>query len=209
MRKKRLYTRRQAALRRLVLTVIVAICVNHVCMTGFLIPWQVRRLQQERYGIQNAEVIEKLYGKDWSAEWMYLMAGEDAMLLSRMDWFPLLGWNSNGSNVLDCSGEAPFHVDWSQVGDGAKEIIFFGRAEKEDFREIEFLLELPENAEIQGSPAWTGRLTADQFIEKGGKRYFLVRMDWPHKVWAGKCTMTATAYDGSGMVVEELELNRW
>lgn len=213
-RKKRVYTRRQMALRRIAQAVICLLAVNHLCMFFFFLPGQAVRYEEEEKGVYDAKVIVRDWTPEFTkvmdyetADFIYLTANDRALCFSTMDHSMLYGWQAQ-SSVLECSGRKAFFADWSavEIGNWEREVVFFGRVDDYRIRRVEFKVEELAEFVDEGETAKVWTLMADDFIEKDGRRYLYERMDWVSQIEASAYKMTATAYDAAGNVVERQEL---
>ena len=205
MRKKKRYTRRQRAFRRIAQAVFCLLAVNFLSMHFFFLPGQAVGYQDERLGVYGAKPI----ARDWTPEFtevldyedadaLYLTANGSALCYSTLYYSLLYGWEAQAT-VLDCSGEGAFHADWATVeaGNGERQLVFYGRLEDHRIRRIGLTAEGTEK---------TVTYTVESFIEKQGKRYWYQRMDWDSRIDAAAYIVTAAAYDGAGNVVERQDL---
>lgn len=196
-RKKRVYTRRQKALRRIAQAIVCVLVVNYLCMEFFILPRQAVYKKTEKFGMYPVQVVTHFWTKDLNAELAYFTAAKNAVGLTAVKYWPIYGWYADSATVVDCSGDEAFHADWTVRGEQVKEVIFFGRLEDWSICRVELTAERDEKKVM---------MTVEDFIQEDGKRYFLGRMEWKSKVQMKAFRVTATAYDAAGNVVERQEL---
>lgn len=192
-KKKRLYTRKQRALRRIGWALLVLLLVNTVCHTYYLFPVQRLWNVEELWGCERTKVVERMWqdGRLW-----YLTENENAVLL--MAQKPTLtGWQAEVVKVLDCSKDAPIHGGVLR----ARGYYAFGRVDNPEVEAVRLSWE-------DGSEK-VNRLTTDSdWINRNGCRYFLLCGDTEKLAWSGdlRPSVRLTALDSSGREVACLDM---
>ena len=214
MRRKKLLTRKQRAIRWGVGAVCLFLWMNLALHVGYLLPVQAFWEMEEQIGAGDLEVVDRRWetGSDFflSAGWLSLAGNEHAVVLAPERW-TYTGWQINGPEVLACDDGAPLHVgilsvQRTQFANGSPEpgedwapfqttVYLFGRVDDPDIRSLR--MELGARRE----DGETLEVTADraEWIVRDDGAYFLLRQEF------GGFLITdlqqTTAYDAAGNVV--------
>lgn len=162
------------------------------------------RQEEERMGTGQTRVVRRINGEKWS-ESLYLTANEKAILLSKVSFHPLVGWNGGAVAVLDCDGLGDFQaraMTWRIGGEQFTRVIVYGRTKSPEAQGIrveghwnetdEQTRNLPEVKFSGGPKLWT---------DKDGWRYFYMEKRIPdtrNGEMAYPEWMTADLLDGAG-----------
>lgn len=173
---KRLYPRRERALRTAGLAIALLLFCNCVLHIGYLLP-----VQQTYDAAQYSGVYGKL--RTVAAQWkpkllgrlgrLALVEGENSLSLNDTHWSPL-GWLSMGLHPVDTSDggdvEAGVAVLWR---DGYERVnVFYGRIRGTDVSSL-FPSVVVEVAEENHVYSYSREITAEEWYVKDGYTYFL------------------------------------
>ena len=189
-------SRRKKALRRILIMAVALFVVNGLQHLG-LLPRQAVCALEQRAGTGHTAVV----ARDWArplrkTQLVYLSENEKALLLSDT-YFTLYGWMPGFSDEVDCSAEAPLHAGWRTLGrDGTILWYFYGRVDDPSVTRVDVTLR--KQAYDEQSGACPGDVVAEtgteDFFEKGGYRYFLLRLDDPGgDIWERESPWVETA----------------
>ena len=214
MRRKKLLTRKQRAIRWGLGAVCLFLWMNLALHVGYLLPVQAFWEMEEQIGAGDLEVVDRRWetGSDFflSAGWLSLAGNEHAVVLAPEQW-TYTGWQINGPEVLACDDGAPLHVgilsvQRTQFANGTPEpgedwvpfqttVYLFGRVDDPDIRSLR--MELDANRG-DGEPLEVTTDRAEWIVRDDGA-YFLLRQEF------GGFLITdlqqTTAYDAAGNVV--------
>lgn len=214
MRRKKLLTRKQRAIRWGVGAVCLFLWMNLALHVGYLLPVQAFWEMEEQIGAGDLEVVDRRWetGSDFflSAGWLSLAGNEHAVVLAPEQW-TYTGWQISGPEVLICGDGAPlyvgsFSVQRSQFATGAPEpgeawapfqtaVYLFGRVDDPDIRSLR--MELDANRG-DGEPLEVTTDRAEWIVRDDGA-YFLLQQEF------GGFLITdlrqATAYDAGGHII--------
>lgn len=198
MRRKKSLTRRKRALRRLALSMLVLLVVNHTVHIGYVLPIQGVRYYAQRHGLQHSGVITRLRpaGEDEEAGLLYFSTAKNAVYVTDVRHWSF-GWSGSHGAAADCSETGDIHLNWLDW-DGS--MIFFGRVDSTAVSRVEVLLQ----RELEQLT-----FTIDDFIEKDGQRYILSFMDWDFgAVLPEAYTITAAAYGIGEEILARQDISR-
>lgn len=221
MKKNKLPTRKQLALRRLALALITLLAVNHVFQCFFLLPMQAVRHSEEAYGVHSTAVVKRRWLSEMqNSRLLYLCAGEETLSLWGVNFEFPMGWVSWEGGVVDCSDEKPLHASWTYMANRRPHstymrdwerqyhLFFCGRLDDWDICKLDIRISYEVSGEDGTFEPRQSTWTVTDFPEKGGRRYFLaetVPEDLPmvsHYIQ----NIILTAYDRSGNIVAEQDL---
>lgn len=214
MRRKKLLTRKQRAIRWGVGAVCLFLWMNLALHVGYLLPVQAFWEMEEQIGAGDLEVVDRRWetGSDFflSAGWLSLAGNEHAVVLAPERW-TYTGWQISGPEVLACDDGAPLHVgilsvQRTQFANGTPEpgedwvpfqttVYLFGRVDDPDIRSLR--MELDAHRE-DGEPL---EVTTDraEWIARDDGAYFLLQQEF------GGFLVTdlqqTTAYDAGGHII--------
>lgn len=207
-------SRRKKALRRILIMAAALFVVNGLQHIGLLLPRQAVCELEQRAGTGHTAVV----ARDWArplrkTQLVYLSENEKALMLSDT-YFTLYGWMPGFSDEVDCTAEAPLHAGWRTMGrdGGATLWYFYGRVDDPAVTRVDVMLR--KQAYDEQSRAYPGDVVAEigteDFFEKGGYRYFLLRLDDPGgDIWERESPWVETAAlraDGTTAALEHLSM---
>ncbi len=127
-RKSRVKTRRGKALRRTLACFLLLAALAGLRLYTFT-PMQCVRQVEEKMGTGQTQVVRRMSGEKWN-EWDYLTANDNAILLCKVSFHPLVGWNGGAMAVLDCEGLGDFQaraMTWRIGGEQFTRVMVYGR----------------------------------------------------------------------------------
>lgn len=214
MRRKKLLTRKQRAIRWGVGAVCLFLWMNLALHVGYLLPVQAFWEMEEQIGAGDLEVVDRRWetGSDFflSAGWLSLAGNEHAVVLAPERW-TYTGWQISGPEVLACDDGAPLHVgilsvQRTQFANGTPEpgedwvpfqttVYLFGRVDDTDIRSLRMELDARredgEHLEVTTDRA--------EWIVRDDGAYFLLQQEF------GGFLITdlqqTTAYDAGGHII--------
>ena len=214
MRRKKLLTRKQWAVRWGVGAVCLFLWMNLALHIGYLLPIQAFWEMEEQIGAGDLAVVDRRWetGSDFflSAGWLSLAGNEHVVVLAPERW-TYTGWQINGPEVLACDDGAPLHVgilsvQRTQFANGSPEpaedwapfqttVYLFGRVDDPDIRSLR--MELGARRE----DGETLEVTADraEWIVRDDGAYFLLWQEFDG--FRIPDLQQTTAYDAAGNVV--------
>ncbi len=172
--RKRRRTRKEKALRRLVLAAVLAAA----CLTvGGVkpLPTQAITVTEELYDVGPTQVVKDLGPipiEGSGVNRLYLSANEGGILISLPRLSLLRGWRAYGGNSLDCSQPAPLHAaTYSVSKDGGESVWYlYGRVDEPEGGTVQADLRYETGA------GWvtveTVEIPKAQWVEKDGHWYF-------------------------------------
>lgn len=205
-------SRKRTALRRIAIAAAAVFCVNFFMHIGLLLPIQAIWQLEEREGARHTSVVTR----DWAPEihkthLVYLTENDDTTLFGSA-YLTVCGWMAGFSVALDCSEEAPLYAGRSYMGRDDGEVwYFFGRVDDPAIETVEVSLRSEEWNETTRTPSYREirRLVAEDFLEKDGRRYFLLRDSGEWDSGFGSSPRpVAIGYDGAGGEVARLEIEQ-
>lgn len=212
MKKKQVLNRKRLALRRLVTAAVLMVLINHFFLLGLIFPRQCIWQLEEREGARHTSVVTR----DWAPEihkthLVYLTENDETTLFGST-YLSLYGWFAGFSVALDCSEEAPLYAGRSYMGRDDGEVwYFFGRVDDPAIETVEVSLRSEEWNETTRTPSYREirRLVAEDFLEKDGRRYFLLRDSGEWDSGFGSSPRpVAIGYDGAGGEVARVEIEQ-
>ena len=212
MKKKQVLNRKRLALRRLVTAAVLMVLINHFFLLGSIFPRPCIWNLEERKGVRHTSVV----ARDWTPEihkthLVYLTENEETTLFGST-YLSLYGWFEGFSVALDCSEEAPLYAGRSYMGrDDGNVWYFFGRVDDPAVETVEVSLRSEEWNETTRTPSYREirRLTTEDFLEKDGRRYFLLRDDgeWDNETCSSP-QPAAIGYDRFGNEVARVDIEQ-
>lgn len=208
MKKKKALSRRQRALRNIVIAVLVI--VLHVSVSSYsLTPHMALEYAKDRNGIYDpTEVVTT----QWVPEMhrfhrLYMIENEHTVALSSAI-FRIIGWEGSFVWSLDCSEERPVHcgyVSMSKRGenDAERQVFCYGRIDDEEIVRLEIVDVSLENGPIdpENEFQYVDRvieIPQEEWLEKDGHTYFLQKFSEPQNVAKRRYIC---GYDSSGAPV--------
>ncbi len=205
-------SRKRTALRRIAIAAAAVFCVNFFMHIGLLLPIQAIWQLEEREGARHTSVVTR----DWAPEihkthLVYLTENDETTLFGSA-YLTVYGWMAGFSVALDCSEEAPLYAGRSYMGrDDGNVWYFFGRVDDPAIETVEVSLRSEEWNETTRTPSYREirRLTTEDFLEKDGRRYFLLRDDgeWDNETCSSP-QPAAIGYDRFGNEVARVDIEQ-
>lgn len=172
--KKRKYnpTRKHKAIVRTAIAAALLILAFGANFYG-LFPSNGLRALEDTYGTGKTDVIAKTFEKAVFSE-IYLTENENVLMLAASRFGILGGWQDLGAAVMDKDPDAGAAVEagsWSLVDDNSDERIFyiFGKVTDDAITAVNAWTADADGTMLQSAGT-------DEFIEKDGSRYFMIRM---------------------------------
>lgn len=212
MKKKQVLNRKRLALRRLVTAAVLMVLINHFFLLGSIFPRQCIWNLEEREGARHTFVVTR----DWAPEihkthLVYLTENDETTLFGSA-YLTVYGWMAGFSVALDCSEEAPLYAGRSYMGrDDGNVWYFFGRVDDPAVETVEVSLRSEEWNEAAQAPLYREIrcLTTEDFLEKEGRRYFLLRDsgEWDNETCSSP-QPAAIGYDRFGNEVARVDIEQ-
>lgn len=208
MRKTKLPSRRRRALRRVLTAAVVLFLVNEILGVGYLFPIQGIRRNEERMGTGRTAVICRERAPEiYQSLLLYLTENENVTMLSGTN-LSLYGWTEAFGVTLDCTEAAPVHGGWWSMArrEGGSLFYVFGRVDDPDIDLLQITL---GHSDPQRAGGLSWGLEREDFIEKDGQFYFLVRnypVDW--REYPSGFTVTVLGSDREGNIRAQMELDQ-
>ena len=212
MKKKQVLNRKRLALRRLVTAAVLMVLINHFFLLGSIFPRQCIWNLEEREGARHTSVVTR----DWAPEihkthLVYLTENDETTLFGSA-YLTVYGWMAGFSVALDCSEEAPLYAGRSYMGRDDRNVwYFFGRVDDPAIETVEISLRSQEWNEAAQAPLYREIrcLTTEDFLEKEGRRYFLLRDsgEWDYDTCSSPWPV-AIGYDSAGNEVARVDIEQ-
>lgn len=185
----KLLSRRRLAVRRILIAAAVYVLITHLTVVGVLFPRQGLYVNEELMGAGHGRVV----ARDWTPEFywnmlVYLSENENATMLSgtRLTY---LGWMDAFGVPVDCSKEQPVYGGYWYLSRSEKNrrmLYFFGRVDDPEITavEVQAQYEVYEDGKARRMMAFSAYTPQDEWMEKEGRRYFLIRswpLEWPYE----------------------------
>ena len=206
-RKTKLPTRRRTARSRILAALVMLLFTNQILHTGYLLPRQVLRENEETLGAGHLRVIDSRWepavAKTHGSCLVYLAGNAYVTVLKGMYFSFAAGWTSQSTRTLLCdTGESlyvkeDFFTCGGADGENRKRIYYlFGRVDDPDIQRLEF--EIRSGSDLANVSYLTS--IRDDWMTEGEYTYFLVR--WEIEDLQGRMDLQqTTAYDAAGNVV--------
>lgn len=211
---KKSHTRKQRALRRLALAVLLLAALNMTGAVNFL-PRQAMREQVEKWNLTEARVIKYCYNNAMPARRyarQYLVAGQEGIALFSVGAEPLRGWWVTAGQAVPLRDGEPLTLAYSCQAQGvAYAAQVFGRVDDE--RIVRIVLRWRPGTGIEDDFRYW-ELPQEAFFRVDGKRYVLcgaqevgvndeLLASEKEDKWFGFfiSDLTALAYDGTGTLI--------
>lgn len=202
MKKQKNLTRKQKAFRSVLLLLILMLTANDVFHTGYLLPVQALRYQEELLGSGRTTIIERRWEPSATdAPWVYTIyfaENEHVTLMKGVGFSFLRGWTGDMIKALDCSREAPLYAGqfWKSCRDHKMVCYLFGRVDDPAIQRVTI---------SDGEELLT--VYREAFIEQDGKLYFLLRKEHEMRPVQDRY-QTACAWDSNGALIAEIAIKR-
>ena len=203
----KLPTRRRTARSRILAALVMLLFTNQILHTGYLLPRQVLRENEETLGAGHLRVIDSRWepavAKTHGSCLVYLAGNAYVTVLKGMYFSFAAGWTSQSTRTLLCdTGESlyvkeDFFTCGGADGENRKRIYYlFGRVDDPDIQRLEF--EIRSGSDLANVSYLTS--IRDDWMTEGEYTYFLVR--WEIEDLQGRMDLQqTTAYDAAGNVV--------
>ena len=212
MKKKQVLNRKRLALRRLVTAAVLMVLINHFFLLGSIFPRQCIWNLEERKGVRHTSVLTRVWAPEIHQTHLVYLTENDETTLFGSAYLTVYGWMAGFSVALDCSEEAPLYAGRSYMGrDDGNVWYFFGRVDDPAVETVEVSLRSEEWNETTRTPSYREirRLTTEDFLEKDGRRYFLLRDDgeWDNETCSSP-QPAAIGYDRFGTEVARVDIEQ-
>ena len=212
-RRKRLLTRRRAALRHIALCLTLMLLIQHVMHLGLLLPIQTVRQQEERAGIRHTRVVERRWTPEVQRTNLAFLTENDQATLFSSCHLTLYGWMANFHVAVDCTGEEPLYGGFAfQYGDEERAWYGFGRVDDPEIQRVELSLQsqMWDSAAQSYYMEEVRRLTDIPLEEQSGRRYFLVKDsgEWDSEKYSTP-QVVVIGYDSHGNELFRTEIEDW
>ena len=206
-RKTKLPTRRKIVRNRIIAALVMLLFTNQILHTGYLLPRQVLRENEETLGAGHLRVIDSRWepavAETHGSCLVYLAGNEYVTVLKGMYFSFAAGWTSQSTRTLLCdTGESlyvkeDFFTCGGADGESQKRIFYlFGRVDDPDIQRLEF--EIRSGSDLANVSYLTS--IRDDWMTEGEYTYFLVR--WEIEDDQGRLELQRTiAYDETGHIV--------
>lgn len=212
-KREKMYSRKRWVLRRFAVFLVALLTVNHFLQMGFLLPIQAIRQVEERQGAPHGAVLDRLWTPEvHRTHLVYLTASEEVVTIADT-YLSVYGWLGGFGWSLDCTtGEPLYAGEMTMYRDEREGTVccYYGRVDDPTIETVAISVRGQVYDETAQTARWeeAARLTAEpeDFLEREGRRYFLLShtiTDWPYD--SGRHAW-ATGYDAEGNVVTEFEI---
>ena len=210
-KQKRIFTRRQSALRVTGIALAVVVFVVHVMHLGLIFPVQTVWQMEERAGIKHTRVVKRSPAPEiHKTHLAFLSENDDATLFSSCH-LTIYGWMANFHVAVDCTGEEPLCAGVSYMSrDENRAWYFFGRVDDPAIQRVEIsLCETEPNkmgyVHLVGDEVH--RMAGIPLEEQSGRRYFLAKYngEWDYDVHS-QVHPIVIGYDGDGQELIRMEI---
>lgn len=182
MRQRRLPTRKKRAIRQIAIAIAALLLVNHILDVGLLLPVQAVWKVKESMCMDPMRVVARDHAPELgNTELTYLMTNENAMVITSVQ-LTALGWQCPGGAMFvefDQREGAPLYgIDWYVRGDPGQRVnYFFGWVDDPRISTVTAHVIYKEGDRELGQIVRTEtlQLTASEFYEAEGRRFFLLR----------------------------------
>jgi len=209
-------TRKQLALRRLTILLILLVVVSWLFPILNLTPRQAVWRYEERAGLRDTSVVMRQLQKGHPRMLTaYLTANEDGMMLG-LTRLTVFGWEPLVGAALPCEGIEPAYVQQHMISyqdrQSRSEYYFFGRVDDPAVESLEISMRRVSVWGKDGRPAEWEELASlfdaeNIWYEKGGKRYFLMNMK-PELEGKPNVESFLLGYDRNGELLHEIPIQR-
>lgn len=221
MRKKKMHTpvrtRKQRALRRLMLLLLVLAVVSWLFPAVNLTPRQAIRRGEERAGARSTAVVTWQRVPDANRGLLACLTANDSGVVLGFTRVSLLGWEVFQGMELPCDGDEPVYAQRHILSYAGEEIQsvdgFFGRVDDPAILRLEVSLRTPVAWDENGRPARWEELGCIPFEEDtwhtlDGHRYFLALTPKLQFVEDPHAECFLLGYDANDQLVQELWVQR-
>lgn len=206
-RKQRRMTRRRRALYCAAAAAALLILVQGLLRTALLLSIQAVRLREEQNGVLGTRVLRRLWEPDiYGTSLLYLTANDRAVLFTGTS-LTLQGWQSAPPALLDCTEDRSLHAAAGRVsrkGEPEARLFFFGRVDDPAVETVELSLRTAAAPGQAGEEVLRLTVPEEDWIEQGGRRYFLLPCERPTEPGA---RTFVTGLDSAGETVAEFQID--
>lgn len=182
-RKKNIETRKHKALRRTLICLGVMAVFSMLHLYTFT-PMQGIRYVEAQNETGRTRVVTRMLSPGELHLWgtlFYLTANENAVLMSYVQFHPLVGWMNSLGAALDCSDGAPIHAgQWSVGHDDGSAWYIFGRVDDMNIKQLVVSVESlgydDSGAEVR-TELFRTAAEDTEWMERGDARYYIVPLD--------------------------------
>ena len=210
-------TRKQKALRRLALLLIMMVFASAAGLYGFF-PAQGRLYNEETHHTGRTQLVQRLYDPSIKATKMALFdltKNKNVTMLHCVRWHPLVGWMDSSAAVIDCSSDAPLYSGSFFLSDNGSEILLFvfGRVDEPSIVSIKISLQKSSYLQEEQREIWTEyksyTLAAQNWKVKDGARYFVESIDMQKEDRDSPTRIMISAYDENGIELSSGEVTQY
>ncbi|MET0017333.1 hypothetical protein [Oscillibacter sp.] len=184
--KTKLETRKHKAFRRTLvcLAVLVVFSVLHLYM---FTPMQGIYYAETQNGTGRTHVVTRMLPPGELHLWgtlFYLTANENAVLMSDVQFHPLMGWFDTMGASLDCSEEAAIHAGRWSVGHEEVYVQYaFGRVDDPEIQSVAVSVEEVRyrTGEEVREELFRTEIEDARWFQKGDNRYFVIPVKDPRE----------------------------
>lgn len=181
--KAKLETRKHKAIRRMLICLAVLVAFSTLHLYTFT-PMQGVRYVEAQNRTGRTHVVTRMLPPRELHLWgtlFYLTANENAVLMSYVQFHPLVGWMNSLGAALDCSDSAPIHAGRCTMGhDDGSAWYIFGRVDDLNIKQLVVSMESlsydDSGAEVR-TELFRTAAEATEWTERGDERYYIVPLD--------------------------------
>ncbi|MBR5571278.1 MAG: hypothetical protein IKV99_01355 [Oscillospiraceae bacterium] len=213
MKQKKMITRRQRAIRNIIITLVVI--VLHTSISGYsLSPHIALEYAKDRNGIYDpTEVVTScLVPQMHRIHRLYMIENENAVALSSAV-LRAIGWEGSFVWAVDCSEERPVHcgyVSMSKRGepDDERQVFCYGRIDNAEIARLEIVdVSLDEGpVDPENEFEYVDRVIEvprEEWMTQNGRTYFLKAFPEPQNVAKRRYIF---AYDSAGEIIYQTHI---
>lgn len=184
--KIRIETRKHKALRRTLICLAVLVVFSVLHLYTFT-PMQGVRYVEAQNRTGRTHVVTRMLPPRELHLWgtlFYLTANENAVLMSDVQFHPLVGWMNSLGAALDCSDDAPIHAGrWSVGHEEAYVQYAFGRVDDPDIQSVAVSVEEVRyrTGEEVREELFRTEIEDARWFQKGDNRYFVIPVEDPRE----------------------------
>jgi len=210
-------TRKQLALRRLTVLLILMVVVSWIFPMINLTPRQAIRQGEERSGVRNTSVVAREMLWDAPRSIIAYLTANDHGVVFGLTRLGVLGWETFPGMEMACDGEQPMYAQQHFISfqdtENSDICCFFGRVDAPEIERLEVSLRTIDKWGADGHPAEREELARIQLDEEtwhelDGRRYFLAVTPKTEFVGKQHVECSLLGYDADGNLRHEMEINR-
>lgn len=209
MRRRKLFSRKRQALRRVLLALVSLLLVNHIFGIA-LFPIQAVRREAEHEGIGRVWVVERKWEPSlYMTHLFYLMENERAVMLGDTYLSPL-GWETMFGATVDCTGEEPIYAGYHQISHADKALgCYFGQIDDPAIETVVISIQQEESDQGEAVRRELRRLTVERedFVSGRDRTFFwIIEPLVPKQTAEAVRYSVVTAYDADGRIAAEFDI---